>query len=896
MIFPLAEAFTKSSSVVYQNFLREFWCTTIAYHPNPPTDDFEARPFKEYLIKFSVMNGKKPLTLDFKTFTESTRLDYAKGKYVSHPSTEEVKVELAKIVDNPILLDRTPVLKTAFPVAWRIQFTFVVQVLGGNYSSTEQVNSIQQLFAYCLLTGTKVDIGEIIYSDLITRLTNKSRQKYVSYPRFVSCTLEVLLGSEYTHDESFGSSPTILSNSNFSKDPSKVNPVELTAFMVAVNNNEKSVNPLPFTIKKRKGSLRLGNVQSIDKGLPSTASDKGTVKTTSLPEGPHGDKDSEGLILPIDMEPLNNSIADPSGTGAKYQVDETQPTRLRYRSLTENEGKTSSKVEPNTKTLQLKTFMDVQALLLSDDEMVQASDDEELFAAGEEMDEDIPPTDEEVKSPPPNTDKPESSHTQDTDESASDSSNPELKKYDNILLLTERQLVKYLRKVSRVLFNRITEEQWAQHEEATVSYANLRTSIEGYYEENVDHRARLTSLFTLNGVTETLKVVQEAVKDDPALNKKVIEATEAYIKKYTNPTELLTLVKSFDFHGLMSTVESLKATALNTSDIKSMMTKIYQAFKEDDIKKTKSDKTKEEPTRAVPISIVIPITRPNPEVAFNESSSRPQLTYPILEIHVPQQTAHATQREGNGIATDEQLESTKKLVLSSKVIRGDPDEPIRVPYMINGKMHYLTNDEINAHLEKEDKIKKAAKEAKRLKMTKTEVIKIVQEEAKNIGIDPKKIISAKAGEKFKKAQDAEVQVHKKQHTEKAKRLMELNKKRAEQYKWTISSRLKPEPITDVKMHPNSKPEVLTVYKNNDKRNFQVHSPFKFTDFEVIELDELGLIIEKKKNTIIKDLMTSLGKRYERLKKIPEEIVIQSALPAPIPDKLHLNPQEKRGST
>ncbi|GJY60715.1 retrovirus-related pol polyprotein from transposon TNT 1-94 [Tanacetum coccineum] len=39
-------------------------------------------------------------------------------------------------------------------------------VLGGNYSSTEQVNSIQQLLAYSLITRTEVDIGEIIYSDL----------------------------------------------------------------------------------------------------------------------------------------------------------------------------------------------------------------------------------------------------------------------------------------------------------------------------------------------------------------------------------------------------------------------------------------------------------------------------------------------------------------------------------------------------------------------------------------------------------------------------------------------------------------------------------------------------------------------------------------------------------
>ncbi|GJV48232.1 hypothetical protein Tco_1438444 [Tanacetum coccineum] len=102
--------------------------------------------------------------------------------------------------------------------------------------------------------------------------------------------------------------------------------------------------------------------------------------------------------------------------------------------------------------------------------------------------------------------------------------------------------------------------------------------------------------------------------------------------------------------------------------------------------------------------------------------------------------------------------------------------------------------------------------------------------------------------------------------------------------WTMTNIIKPEPITDVKIHPNTKPVVLSVYRNNDKRNFDVHKPFKFTDFGITELDELGPIIQKKKNSIVKDLMTSLSKRYERLKKIPEELGIQSALPAPVPEQ------------
>ncbi|GJV58768.1 retrovirus-related pol polyprotein from transposon TNT 1-94 [Tanacetum coccineum] len=135
-------------------------------------------------------------------------LDYNNGKYVDHPTPE---------------------------------------VLGGNYSSTKQVNSIQQLLAYCLITGTEVDIEEIIYSNLITKLMNKSRLKYVSYPRFISCALQVLLGSDYTLDENFRFLPPILSNSNCTKDTSKVTDIELTAHMIAVNNQRDLVSPHPFS-------------------------------------------------------------------------------------------------------------------------------------------------------------------------------------------------------------------------------------------------------------------------------------------------------------------------------------------------------------------------------------------------------------------------------------------------------------------------------------------------------------------------------------------------------------------------------------------------------------------------------------------------------------------------
>ncbi|GKE67942.1 hypothetical protein Tco_1522103 [Tanacetum coccineum] len=206
---------------------------------------------------------------------------------------------------------------------------------------------------------------------------------------------------------------------------------------------------------------------------------------------------------------------------------------MRYESLTKNKGKTSSEVEPDTEPLKPQIYVDIQAFLLSNDELDKDNDEEEVLAAGDDMDEDLQ-DDKEVRTPSPNQDQPEPSHVQ---ESASDSSSPDLKKFDTILPLTKRQLIMYLRKMSTVLFNKITEKQWEQHEEATVSYADLKASVDQYYDENIAHRDQTDKLIEasissldrssttisdlykgLNVITEFLKDIYNAVKDDPAIN------------------------------------------------------------------------------------------------------------------------------------------------------------------------------------------------------------------------------------------------------------------------------------------------------------------------------------------------------------------------------------------
>nr|GFB58763.1 hypothetical protein [Tanacetum cinerariifolium] len=60
----------------------------------------------------------------------------------------------------------------------------------------------------------------------------------------------------------------------------------------------------------------------------------------------------------------------------------------------------------------------------------------------------------------------------------------------------------------------------------------------------------------------------------------------------------------------------------------------------------------------------------------------------------------------------------------------------------------------------------------------------------------------------------------------------------------------------------------------------VHKPFLFGAFSISKLDELRDIIPKKKNIVVKHLMNSLSRRYERLRQILREHIIQPALPAP----------------
>nr|GEW39333.1 hypothetical protein [Tanacetum cinerariifolium] len=70
-------------------------------------------------------------------------------------------------------------------------------------------------------------------------------------------------------------------------------------------------------------------------------------------------------------------------------------------------------------------------------------------------------------------------------------------------------------------------------------------------------------------------------------------------------------------------------------------------------------------------------------VRFIGSSTYPPITkaQPITIIH-PEPSV--LQREGKGIATEDQAANQRKLVKASSIVRPNPDEPVRVEFVING--------------------------------------------------------------------------------------------------------------------------------------------------------------------------------------------------------------------
>ncbi|GJY68729.1 hypothetical protein Tco_0471711 [Tanacetum coccineum] len=131
------------------------------------------------------------------------------------------------------------------------------------------------------------------------------------------------------------------------------------------------------------------------------------------------------------------------------------------------------------------------------------------------------------------------------------------------------------------------------------------------------------------------------------------------------------------------------------------------------------------------------------------------------------------------------------------------------------------------------------------------------------------------------------------HNEKVKN-DDRKKKLYGQYMWTITKGRQEGEITDLLIHPKTKPVVVTMFINYDIKNFEYHKEFKFDDFDPREWDQMGPILRTKHNAMMLDKLNSLSKKYIRLQEIAKSLNIDDSIPLPLQDHSLPKPiQEKR---
>ncbi|GJX98739.1 hypothetical protein Tco_0355758 [Tanacetum coccineum] len=90
-----------------------------------------------------------------------------------------------------------------FSPIWMVLMVYIVKCLGGMQESHDQLNINQQMIAYSLCWGLDIDIGNILFSDLVIKLTTgtKGKEQNICYTRYLSLINEHLLGSAYKNDK-----------------------------------------------------------------------------------------------------------------------------------------------------------------------------------------------------------------------------------------------------------------------------------------------------------------------------------------------------------------------------------------------------------------------------------------------------------------------------------------------------------------------------------------------------------------------------------------------------------------------------------------------------------------------------------------------------------------------
>nr|GEY52727.1 retrovirus-related Pol polyprotein from transposon TNT 1-94 [Tanacetum cinerariifolium] len=294
----------------------------------------------------------------------------------------------------------------------------------------------------------------------------------------------------------------------YKMDPSSVLQTELTAFMVDVINHENAVSPLH--VSKKKGKKKS---QTVTQPKPKS---HGLEDFRALLQVKKNSKTKKTSLVQTSIKHLRGKCQWRNLIKPSHCLN---PLNLRCQYM----NKTKAILQPDTKTMLLTTVAENQALLGDSKDELKDDSENEVFEAGEEMDEDIQEPDNVV-----------THHAHST-------------KHQSPL----------------------------PNKEDVASYADLRVAVEGYYEENFNHRAQTHIVVqnTMNLIDrinkhrvderakllKSLNIVSEILEANSTLKAIMQDMAETYNKTSSNLNGFFSLIKNFDLLGSKSTVEALQA-------------------------------------------------------------------------------------------------------------------------------------------------------------------------------------------------------------------------------------------------------------------------------------------------------------------------------------------------
>nr|GEW55281.1 uncharacterized mitochondrial protein AtMg00810-like [Tanacetum cinerariifolium] len=264
---------------------------------------------------------------------------------------------------------------------------------------------------------------------------------------------------------------------------------------------------------------------------------------------------------------------------------------------------------------------------------------------------------------------------------------------------------------------------------------DLKGYSDSYYINEAMVEEKSTILKALNQVSKTLEAdfvlkasMQKMAKTNTTASGNITDLTE--LLRNAKLLDIITQLN--DFHTFLNTLSSQCASISDSLKDKSQFNQRPLRAAEGYIKKNPPGSLK--------------FTTKEPGVEDVEEDPETENVEKEPEAEKP--------NRGHGIARDTD-ESPPKLVKASTKVCSNPDTLVLVPYEIHGKMYQLTEEQIQAHFDKEKKLENVTREAR---LGKFELINVVHEEATKVRVDPKALSSLKGCKEFIKQQDPELKV------------------------------------------------------------------------------------------------------------------------------------------